>query len=67
MVDEEYFVVGTGTGVVGAEVGWVSVTGQTVVETGTVEVTIVVLWAGQDVTVGAQLVIVTSVVESENG
>lgn len=40
----------------------VSVTGQTVVRTGMVEVTTVVESAGQFVTVGAQLVMVTSLV-----
>lgn len=38
--------------------GELSVTGQTVVETGMTEVTTTVLWAGQLVTVSAQLVIV---------
>jgi hypothetical protein len=38
--------------------GLASVTGQTVVETGMTEVTTTVLWAGQLVTVGAQLVMV---------
>lgn len=41
---------------------FVSVTGHTVVETGIVDVTITVESAGQFVTVGAQLVIVTSLV-----
>lgn len=40
----------------------VAVTGQMVVEIAMVEVTTTVEWAGQLVTVGAQLVIVTSVV-----
>lgn len=39
-------------------VGLTSVTGQTVVETGMTEVTTLVLWAGQLVTVSAQLVMV---------
>lgn len=38
--------------------GALSVTGQTVVETGMTEVTTTVLWAGQLVTVAAQLVMV---------
>jgi hypothetical protein len=53
--------VGAGTEVL-CPVGCVSVTGQTVVDTAMVEVTTVVESAGQLVTVGAQLVMVTSLV-----
>lgn len=45
-----------------AEVAWDSVTGQTVVETATVNVVSAVEWAGQLVTVGAQLMIVETCV-----
>lgn len=42
---------------------WLAVTGQTVVETATTEVMTLVIEAGQEVTVGAQLVTVICMVE----